>query len=313
MTNSGDAKAPFDHAAADIILRSSDGVDFRIFKLFLSLASSFFETLFNLPQPPEAKDQEFRDGLPVIPVTEDSKILDVLLRCCYPCTLVESPNLQVLDTLEVLEAARKYSLDAIEKKAYQAIMNPQLLAADPLRCFVIARRGGLREGTQLAARYTLTQPLIPSWFQEIEMLTTTDLLSLLTYHKKCGEAVYALRLDLSWITSHYGNMQGCFWLSSRHSQYNCWCPKPNTSRYKLFELSLPQWWDDFMEETFTALRDKPCKETVQASAEMAVQRVKARNCQACNLKITGGMRDLVDLIARKTDETVTQVELKLSF
>ena len=304
------AAAPFDHAKADIILRSSDNIDFRVFKLFLSLASPFFETLFDIPQPTEENgDQEIKDGLVVVPVTEDSKTLDALLRFCYPCTLADDPKLEVLkDAMDVLEAARKYSLDAIETKARQAIVNPKILKADPLRCFVIAHRGRLREETRLAARYTLTQPLIPSWFQEIELLTATDLLSLLTYHKKCGDAVYALKLNVSWITSHYRNSQACFWLSDRHSRHNCRCPKPNTPRYELFsDVSNPEWWEEFMEETFTALRDKPCKETVQAAVERTVQSVKARNCNACTPHVAEGMRDFLDLFTRKVDKAVSQV------
>ena len=308
------APAPFDHAKADIILRSSDNINFRVFKLFLSLASPFFETLFNIPQPAEENgDQEVRDGLAVIPVTEDSKTLDALLRFCYPCTLVDDPKIEVLkDVMDVLEAARKYSLDAIEKKTRQVIANPKILEAEPLRCFVIAHQGRLREETLLAARYTLMQPLIPSWFQEIELITATDLLTLLTYHRRCGDAVYALRLDLSWITSHYGSSEACSWLSgqqydSYHGSINCGCHAA-TKRYMLFNFSL-QWWEDFMEETFLTLRDKPCKETVQASVEKTVQTVKARNCQACSPKITEGMRDFLDLFARKIEETVFQVSL----
>ena len=160
------AAAPFDHPKADIILRSSDNIDFRVFRLFLSLASPFFETLFDIPQPAdENENQEVRDGLAVVPVTEDSKTLDALLRFCYPCTLADDPKLEVLqDAMEVLEAARKYSLDVIEKKARQAMASPKILEAEPLRCFAVAHRGRLREETLLAAKYTLSQPLIPSWF-----------------------------------------------------------------------------------------------------------------------------------------------------
>ena len=308
------AAAPFDHAKADIILRSSDNVDFRVFKLFLSLASPFFETLFDIPQPVEENgDQEIKDGLAVIPVTEDSKTLDTLLRFCYPSTLVDDPNIEVLkDAMDVLEAAKKYSLDAIEKKARQAIANPKILEAEPLRCFAIAHRGRLHEETLLAAKYTLTQPLIPSWFQEIELLAATDLLTLLTYHQRCGDAVFALRLDLSWITSHYANSEACSWLSGRYYSYtyggntNCGCAIRGTARYTLFGVSL-QWWEDFMEETFTALRDKPCKKTVQARAEKTLQAVKAKNCEACSPKVTEGMRDFLDLFTRKIEETVSQV------
>ncbi|KAI9464707.1 hypothetical protein HD554DRAFT_1249818 [Boletus coccyginus] len=308
------AAAPFDHEKADIILRSSDNIDFRVFKLFLSLASPFFETLFDIPQPAEENgDQEVRDGLAVIPVTEDSKTLDALLRFCYPCTLADDPNIEVLkDAMDVVEAARKYSLDVIEKKARQAITNPTILEMEPLRCFAIAHRGRLREETLLAAKYTLTQPLIPSWFQEIELMNATDLLSLLSYHQRCGDAVYALRLDLSWIVSHYATSQACSWLSGRYRYGDCGCPRPNMPRFALFDVSL-QWWESFMEETFIALRDKPCKQTAQAFAEKTVQAVKARDCEACSPKITEGMRDFVDLLTRQIEETVSQIELELKF
>ncbi|KAG6370515.1 hypothetical protein JVT61DRAFT_11296 [Boletus reticuloceps] len=323
MTNSVSAAAPFDHAKADIILRSSNNIDFRVFKLFLSLASPFFETLFDIPQPAEAsEDQEVKDGLAVIPVIEDSKTLDALLRFCYPCTLADDPTLDVLqDALDVLEAARKYSLDSIEKKARQAISSPKILEVEPLRCFAIAHRGRLREETLLAAKQTLALPLIPGWFQEIELITAADLLSLLTYHKKCGDAVYALRDDISWITSHYGSNEACTWLLGRYlytnyntqSYNNCNCPRASSSKYRLFGIQSLQWWDNFMEETFKELRDKPCKATLLAAAEKTVQSVKALNCQACSQKVTEGMRDLSDLFVKKVEEVVSRIELELNF
>lgn len=36
------ASAPFNKPSADVILRTSDGVDFHVHKMLLSLASSFF-------------------------------------------------------------------------------------------------------------------------------------------------------------------------------------------------------------------------------------------------------------------------------
>ena len=321
-SDSTHATAPFDHAKADIILRSSDNLDFRVFKLFLSLASPVFETLFDIPQPAgESKNREVKDGLAVFPVTEDSKTLDALLRFCYPCTLADDPKLEVLQgALDVLNAAKKYSLDAIETKARQAIADQKILEAEPLRCFAIAHQGGLREETLLAAKYTLTQPLIPSWFQEIELISASDLLSLLTYHRKCGEAMYALRLNCSWITSHYGSAAACSWLSGQSSStnnygntnyVNCGCPNASTCKYRLFNHRSLHWWEGFMEETFTELRDKPCMATVQASAEKTVLAVKAKNCQACSPRITEGMRDFLDLFQRKIEEIVSEVGVVL--
>ncbi|KAG2345774.1 hypothetical protein BDR05DRAFT_1011755 [Suillus weaverae] len=128
------ASSPFDHPKADIIMRSSDGVDFRVFKLFLSLASPFFETMFELPQPAVGTNDDTKDGLPVISVQEDSKTLDTFLRFCYPSTLAEDPSLENLtDIKAIVGAARKYSLNLIERKVCQALASPKVLEAEPLR------------------------------------------------------------------------------------------------------------------------------------------------------------------------------------
>ncbi|KAI5992385.1 hypothetical protein F5J12DRAFT_897285 [Pisolithus orientalis] len=86
------ALPPFDHEKADVILRSSDGADFRVFRLFLSLASPFFETLFDLPQPSEETntDMEIKDRLPVIPVRkqqhQESTIITHVLQAQLHCS-----------------------------------------------------------------------------------------------------------------------------------------------------------------------------------------------------------------------------------
>ncbi|KAI9464709.1 hypothetical protein HD554DRAFT_2280652 [Boletus coccyginus] len=295
------AARPFDHAKADIILRSSDNINFRVFKLFLSLASPFFETLFDVPRPTQtSEDQEIKDGLAVVPVTEHSKTLDPLLRFCYPCTLADDPDLEALGGGEDLSCA----------------LESKILTAQPLRCFAIAHRGQLREETLLAAKYTLTQPLIPSWFEEIDMITAADLLALLAYHRECGDAVQALRKNILWIRSHYRTSQGCAWLSGKYAPdmggRECLCPRSSPPKYRLFENYSLLWWEDFMNEVFLELREKPCGTTVASLAAKTVQNVKDRNCPICSANITEGMRDFSALLVRKVEEVVSQVELDFS-
>ncbi|KAL4081215.1 hypothetical protein J3A83DRAFT_4205761, partial [Scleroderma citrinum] len=57
----------------------------------------------------------------------------------------------------------------------------------------------------MATKYSLRKPLIPDWFEEIELVTAVDLLALLTYHQKCGSAVQLLHLGFSWIEQHHQN------------------------------------------------------------------------------------------------------------
>ncbi|KIJ65520.1 hypothetical protein HYDPIDRAFT_27522, partial [Hydnomerulius pinastri MD-312] len=239
--------------------------------------------------------------------------LDALLRFCYPCTLAEDPNFEDLkDVVSVLEAAKKYSLDAIEKKAAQAVSSPKLLEAEPLRCFAIAHRGQLREETILAAKYTLRQPLIPAWFEEIELLTATDLLALLTYHKQCGDAVEGLRTDLSWITTHYQTYTGFGWTNATCG--GCTYLQNTASKYyPFFGYSPLQWWVDFMEDTFVRLRDRPCVATIEAAAQAATQVVRQRGCGTCSSRIAETMREFTTLFAGKVEEAVSQVHLGLKF
>ncbi|KAJ8590982.1 hypothetical protein M405DRAFT_880759 [Rhizopogon salebrosus TDB-379] len=267
------ASSPFDHPKADIILRSSDGIDFRVFKLLLALASPFFETMFELPQPADGTSDDAKNGLPVIPVEEDGKTLDTFLRFCYPSTLAKEPSLESpTDILVVLGAARKYSLDLIESKVSQALVNPKLLEAEPLRCFAIARNARLKHETMTAARYTLREPLIPAWFAEIELITMSDLLALLTYHKKCSNAVESLLANLDWVQSHYGSSSSCTWLfcekekSERRyvSDSANGCKRSTEAAFELWGTSPVAW----------TLRDRPTGDNVRAEARKTILEVK---------------------------------------
>ncbi|KAI6149877.1 hypothetical protein BKA82DRAFT_997791 [Pisolithus tinctorius] len=318
MSDSQDSPAfaspPFDHVKADVILRSSDGVDFRVFKLFLSLASPFFETLFDLPQPSEetSTDVVIRDGLPVVPVSEDGRTLNSLLRFCYPCTLAEDPKLEDFrEVVDVLEAVKKYSLDGIERTVCKSLFNPQILEVNSLRCFAIACRSRMQDECVLAAKYTLREPLVPGWFQEIELITSTELLSLLTYHRRCSDALLTLKDDLTWITNEYQHWNAIPWVIARVSgSGHCGCPRSSVER-NVFGSEYPtaQWWEDFMDSTFLDLRDKPCAETIKSNVEKAIHTVRQRNCRHCAPVVPAGMRDFGIVLTNKIEELISQVSL----
>ena len=301
------AASPFDHPQADVILRSSDNIDFRVFKLFLSLASPVFETMFGLPQPAEGADldEETRDGLPVVSISEDSKTLDALLRFCYPSTLAEDPSLDgFMFATEILEAAKKYSLDAIERIVCKALFNPKILEVDSLPCFVVARRADLHEQCALAAKYSLREPLIPARFEGIQFISSTDLLALLTYHKNCANAVLALQSNLVWIHNHYQQSSGIGWMFGCES-----CGSYSRSgKYRLWGDEVAPWWADFMDETFAGIRDRPCAQTVEKGAEEAIRKYRAQGgCSHCSSAVSGGIQEFVTLFTNKMEEVTAEV------
>ncbi|OSD04474.1 hypothetical protein PYCCODRAFT_1363782, partial [Trametes coccinea BRFM310] len=130
------AAYPFNKAAADAILRSSDNVDFWVRRSILAEASCIFEDMLTIPQPPPdaLDDDDIKDGLPVIRLTEDSQTLDKLLRLCYP---IDDPEFGTLDELRpVLEAAMKYMMEEATSLLRNRLV--KLGQSQPLRAFAIA-------------------------------------------------------------------------------------------------------------------------------------------------------------------------------
>ncbi|ETW80406.1 hypothetical protein HETIRDRAFT_101564 [Heterobasidion irregulare TC 32-1] len=119
------ADPPFDDTDADIVLRSSDDVDFYVHKWPLSRASSVFEDMFSIPSPnaPSNAD-DLKDGLPVVRVAEDYQTLDIVLRLCYPRDQ-QTLTLDVPSIRQLLPALEKYEM----LKDMTEILEPMMLAA----------------------------------------------------------------------------------------------------------------------------------------------------------------------------------------
>ena len=106
--NNARAPPPFDgQKYADIIISTSDHVDFHVVKAILSISSPFFEDMFSLVQPPK----DIPTSLDRIDVSEDSATFENLVRLCYPVKQTKIENFALLE--KVLEAAMKYQMDVV--------------------------------------------------------------------------------------------------------------------------------------------------------------------------------------------------------
>lgn len=63
---------------ADVIIRSSDNVVFRVQRVALSLFSPVFADILSIPQP-----ESSRDSLPIVPVSEDRELFMIFLGCVH--------------------------------------------------------------------------------------------------------------------------------------------------------------------------------------------------------------------------------------
>ncbi|KAH9852618.1 hypothetical protein C2E23DRAFT_885382 [Lenzites betulinus] len=160
-----DAAPPFNQPSADLILHTADLVDFRVHSQILAQASPFFASMLALPQPPasppSSTDAPGADvGPPVVPVSEDSATLELLLRLVYP--IPKARRVQMDDPQKMvpaLRAAMKYEMELpIEIMTERlAVITPK----NPVQVWAAACRTGLEgvaRGAAEALKKTWTRP-----------------------------------------------------------------------------------------------------------------------------------------------------------
>ncbi|KAF8634555.1 hypothetical protein AX17_004145 [Amanita inopinata Kibby_2008] len=187
--NNTDAPKPFDSSAqADVILRSSDSVDFFVVKSLLCLVSPIFKDMFSLNQGKAREQNEMRNGVPVVPLEEDSETLNNLLLLIYPYAQQPTSKTDVL--IKMAEATQKYGMDEIEGKLRQLFLASQVMVDEPLRAFCVGMHSGWDDVVKAAALNTLSLPQRDLWeCDELELLKATDYHKLLQWRFECEDAV----------------------------------------------------------------------------------------------------------------------------
>ncbi|KAI9508194.1 hypothetical protein F5148DRAFT_1198861 [Russula earlei] len=206
------AQAPFDDARADLILQSSDGVHFRVFKVILSLASPIFADMFRIPSPTDASLNHGDEG-PVVRLSECSGDLDFSLRHLYP---IRTPNAVPLRNVGVLaEFARKYRINALTKHITRYLADN--IEFDPVGVYAIAVTYEFKDIWAKAARTCLDLPFSRLQSPLLHYIAVEFHVELLRYHAACGEAASGAASERNWFSSlnqdfdviSMGNKAGC--------------------------------------------------------------------------------------------------------
>ena len=179
-------RPPFNNPAGDTIIRTRDGVNFRVRSGILAEASPIFSDMFTVPLPDpitNSDDPNYLDGKPVVAVQEDSVTLDHLLRLCYP---VADPNLTELSQIRsILAAAMKYEMEEavlLMKKALLAFIDSQPFAVWASACSL-----GLADEAMTAARVLLRDELPDDGPPELQEVTAGTYFRLLKFHRARGD------------------------------------------------------------------------------------------------------------------------------
>jgi hypothetical protein len=208
---------------ADVILRSSDLVDFRVNRSAFIVSSPFFGDRFSLPQ---SSDNEVVDGLPLVHCPEDASVLNSLISLLYsvPPEIPDSND----DVLTFLAVCQKYDMATVQSSIRAQIRRRRLLSAsgaESFRLFAVASSKGLVPEMEATAIITLEHPMTFEFLGDtLRFFEPWALRKLARFHQYC-------RIGLL----------SCFRLLSRTelTPSRVWvgCPKADSG-------ALPDWLDN---------------------------------------------------------------------
>ena len=173
---------------ADVLIQSSDNVNFRVRRSILATSSPFFGDLFSLPQP---SDHEVVDGLPFLPLPEDAEVLDSLMSFLYPVP-PQLPNSKD-NILTLLAACQKYDMTTIQSSIRAEISRRELpspTGSETFRLFAVAYRKRLIPEMKAAARLTLSQPMtFETLGKSLRSFEGCALFDLSRFHRRCRDGI----------------------------------------------------------------------------------------------------------------------------
>lgn len=185
------APYPFDLPEAEVVLVSSDDVEFRIYKHIIQLSSTVLHTRLQDITPPAPL---------TITVSEHSRIISILLQLCYP---MPEPRLEDMHDISVaLAAAEKYEMQRAAQVLRAALnLRKDNTSEDPFTLYAIACHFGMRELAVAAAKSTLRTELMRSSVSELEAIGISGgcFYRLLEYHRRCRAAVRSIFDNNDWI------------------------------------------------------------------------------------------------------------------
>ena len=281
---------PFDDADADTILRSVDGLDFRVYRVILSKASPVFKDMFTFPHPgPHEDDGDHKDGLPLVRLPESSMTLSMLLHAIYPVSPSHAPppyaaqghgqDDGALDTLtDAWLAADKYEVSGLRDALTTRLQTHPLMARQPLRLFGVAYY--LRSQTLLqtaAARTLVLAPLtLDALGRQVDLVPFIAVRHLVEYHRACGEAARdfaLLKADEDGFAESFLPallMQGTSAAGARAIRVckdsKCQFGNLRVSRPRVETL---EWWRRYMEALSEKLSERPAMSATTAMGACA--------------------------------------------
>ncbi|KAI9440640.1 hypothetical protein H4582DRAFT_1938316 [Lactarius indigo] len=298
---------PFDHADSDAILRSSDQVDFPIYRVMLSASSSFFKSMFSLPQP-EASASEKQN--PVIDLTENSRTISILLTLIYPVVSAATEPDSLDDMIDALVAAKKYDMAAVSQRLIQRFTESEVVRNKPVVAFCAAYSHELGEAARIAAKASLKRRMnLDNLGDMLQYINGPAFHQLYKFHRACSSTAAEVVSGghLTWITTgHY-----TWWsLANKGCTYNClkyqYTLGPSRSIWQS-----PASYHSYITRAREVLLEHPCKEAVTPNYFL-YPFYGEKGCGQCQISAFG-LPEFSYLLGEEVERRVSEVDLVLPF
>jgi BTB/POZ domain len=229
---------------ANLIIQSSDLVNFRVHKSVLTMASPVFRDLFSLHQP---SGSESVDGLPVVKLTEDAELLNSLFSVLYPVHLAIPSSYEKL--LYLLSACQKYDMDQVQSVIRAEVKrggSPSPVGTEVFRAYAIASGKRLTPEMENAARLTLDHPMTFETLGEgLRLFEGSALQDLVRFRERCRDNLVTCLQSFLDLSKPPFNI----WTSCRTSYDNLY-PYSNTQSQT---GCAPPWLTNFFRQRITEL------------------------------------------------------------
>ncbi|KIP05976.1 hypothetical protein PHLGIDRAFT_480391 [Phlebiopsis gigantea 11061_1 CR5-6] len=188
MESKGSSDA-FGHGEWDTILRSSDGVDFRVHRLVLKLSAA--DGLIQRATRVARSNKMSRYCVSI-----ESSMLRVLLYICYPLNTIQSESVSTV--IAFLRLTLEYDLTGVTAELKRQLL--KMVDAHSVRLYFLGVQLGWADLTTAAARHTVGIKNILECIRgidllrglaipELEAVPASALYELLTYHRRAQDAV----------------------------------------------------------------------------------------------------------------------------
>ncbi|TDL26739.1 hypothetical protein BD410DRAFT_783851 [Rickenella mellea] len=303
--------APFDNPEADLIVRSLSGDDFRVMRAILAESSPTFRDKLSSSSPKSSPSSEYApatpQGPPMMRLALSSKLLDTVLRICYPIPSPEIYDFNAID--EILGASAKYNIEVVASEMTKVLRNSmkigsaEELPSITLSVYAIAYRHKLWATVHIAARQTLHGPFLQTYEPAMERINAAALHRLIIYRQRVSEKVVNVFSE---------NDNGCkkprsppfidSYVSCRECQPRC-CSAHGTP-------GAARWWQAFRSFAKEKVVDAPLFD-IFSPAQMETICAIATSCSTCSKKFQSNWNSTMIALKHERDRLISEVKLDL--